>query len=233
MVFLSTCPVGFEDAVEIRPAKLPGFLELLFGGGRWRRMKWNEMSNSGSDKSWKKGRWTSDAVGSGDGEGLLKEVSSGLGVGGARPAGESEGADREEGMGHRGMCETPPWSLRDRWVSFLMQWEETRGLLSRAVMQRAGGVAGRRKYGFWVSRTRYSPGQCWGPFLLCLFCPRQYPGLGKLMMEMEVDWMLATPRDQVLIPWICKHHFVEKNGLCKHKEGFWDKVFTLNYWSGP
>lgn len=78
----------------------------------------------------------------------MKEVSSGLGVGGARPAGESEGADREEGMGHRGMCETPPWSLRDRWVSFLMQWEETRGLLSRAVMQRAGGVAGRRKYGF-------------------------------------------------------------------------------------
>lgn len=113
MVFLSTCPVGFEDAVQIHPAKLPGFLELLFGGGRWRRMKWHEMSNSGSDKSWKKGRWTSDAVGSGDGEGLLKEVSSGLGVGGAPPAGESEGADREEGMGHRGMCETPPWSLRD------------------------------------------------------------------------------------------------------------------------
>lgn len=103
MVFLSTCPVGFEDAVEISPAKLPGFLELLFGGGRWRRMKWHEMSNSGSDKSWKKGRWASDAVGSGDGEGLLKEVSPGLGVGGARPAGESEGAAWEEGLGHRGM----------------------------------------------------------------------------------------------------------------------------------
>lgn len=146
--------------------------------------------------------------------------------------GSQRGLTGRRGWG-RGMCETPPWSLRDRWVSFLMQWEETRGLLSRAVMQRAGGVAGCRKYGFWVSRTRYSPGQCWGPFLLCLFCPRQYPGLGKLMMEMEVDWMLATPRDQVLIPWICKHHFVEKNGLCKHKEGFWDKVFTLNYWSGP
>ena len=33
----------------------------------------------------------------------MKEVSPGLGVGGAHPAGESAGADWEEGMGHRGM----------------------------------------------------------------------------------------------------------------------------------
>lgn len=178
MVFLSTCPVGFEDAVQIHPAKLPGFLELLFGGGRWRRMKWHEMSNSGSDKSWKKGRWTSDAVGSGDGEGLLKEVSSGLGVGGAPPAGESEGADREEGMGHRGMCETPPWSLRDGFL-FWCSGKRPEGC---SVGSDAEGRWGCRAQKVWLLSVPHplQPRSVLGSLLVVSFLPQTVPWAGEI-----------------------------------------------------
>ena len=37
----------------------------------------------------------------------------------------------------------------------------------------------------------------------------------------------------MLIPGICKHHLVEKKGLCKSREGFQDEEITLDYLGGP
>ena len=55
LFFPSSCPVGFEDVVGASLAKVLSFLEPLFDGGRWRKIKCQGMSNCRKWQSQKEG----------------------------------------------------------------------------------------------------------------------------------------------------------------------------------
>lgn len=174
LVFPSTCPVGFEDAVGISPTKLPAFLELLFGGGRWRRMNQNEISNSRKWQVQEKGkvsqwwcwvRWwkrpfQGGPIWAGSGRSLPCWWSQ-RGLTGWREWGTGGGW---------------PWSLRGRWgfISGAMG-KQPEGCSTGQWLRGLVGSQSIKERGFWVSPTTSSP-QHWsvaGSLLLALSRPPQ------------------------------------------------------------